>query len=462
MVELCCIDNMNNKFRNNLKLRIAKLLNVLLLTCVFALCWFLYYNHGIKDPFYFKGRLLLFSLYFGLYIIFGRVYDGFAINISSISDIIFSQFLAIGLTDFMMYIIICLLSAKIVNIVPGIICLLVQTLVISLWAYITHRWYYKFNEAVLTAIVYQDDDSLGSLVDSYGLSKRFNIVKKVNISECKNNLSILDDVKAIFISDVHSSERNIVLKYCVEKDIEVYAIPRVSDVILHGAHQIHLFHLPIYKVNRYMPQAEYLIIKRLLDIVVSLLLLIITLPITLITAICIKCYDGGPIFYKQVRLTKDAKQFNILKFRSMRPDAEKDGVARLSSGAKDDRVTPIGKVIRKYRIDELPQLLNILVGDLTLVGPRAERPEIAKEYCKTFPEFNLRLQAKAGLTGLAQVYGKYNTSPYNKLKLDLMYISNPSIIDDFRIVLATIKIIFIPESTEGVSENQTTALDNDE
>ncbi len=462
MVELCCVENMNNKFRSNLKLRVAKLLNALLLTCVFALCWFLYYNHGIKDPFYFKGRMLLFSLYFCLYIILGRVYDGFAINVSSISDIIFSQFLAIGLTDFLIYIVICLLSTKMVNIVPGIVCLLVQVLVICLWTYSAHKWYYKFNDAVLTAIVYQDDDSLSSLVDSYGLSKMFDVVKTVKIDKCKKNLNILDDVNAIFISDVHSSDRNVVLKYCVENDIEVYAIPRVADVILHGAHQIHLFHLPIYKVNRYMPQVEYLIIKRFLDIVVSLLLLIVTLPITLITSICIKCYDGGPIFYKQVRLTKNGKLFNILKFRSMRVDAEKDGVARLSSGDKDDRVTPVGRVIRKYRIDELPQLLNILKGDLTLVGPRAERPEIAEEYCKTFPEFNLRLQAKAGLTGLAQVYGKYNTTPYNKLKLDLMYISNPNIIDDFKIILATIKIIFIPESTEGVGGNQTTALDKDE
>ena len=462
MVELCRIDNMNNKFRSNLKLRIAKLLNVFLLTFVFAQCWFLYYNYGIKDPFYFKGRMLLFSLYFCLYIIFGRVYDGFAINLSSISDIIFSQFLAIGLTDFLMYIIICLLSAKIVNIVPGVICLLVQTLAICLWTYLAHKWYYEFNEAILTAIVYQDDDSLETLIESYGLSKRFNVVKAVKINECKNDLSLLEDVKAIFISDVHSGDRNVVLKYCVEKDIEVYAIPRVADVILHGAHEVHLFHLPIYKVNRYMPQVEYLIIKRFLDIVVSLLLLIITLPITLITSVCIKCYDCGPIFYKQVRLTKDGKRFDILKFRSMRVDAEKDGVARLSSGDKDDRITPIGRVIRKYRIDELPQLLNILKGDLTLVGPRAERPEIAEEYCKTFPEFNLRLQAKAGLTGLAQVYGKYNTTPYNKLKLDLMYISNPNIIDDFKIILATIKIIFIPESTEGVSGDQTTALDKDE
>ena len=138
-------------------------------------------------------------------------------------------------------------------------------------------------------------------------------------------------------------------------------------------------------------------------------------------------------------------------------DAEKDGVARLSTGENDDRVTPVGRVIRSLRIDEIPQLFNILGGSMSFVGPRPERPEIAKQYEKDLPEFNLRLQAKAGLTGLAQVYGKYNTDPYDKLQMDLMYIANPSIIEDLRIIFATIKILFMKESTEGVAEGQTTA-----
>ena len=152
------------------------------------------------------------------------------------------------------------------------------------------------------------------------------------------------------------------------------------------------------------------------------------------------------------------KQFEILKFRSMRVDAEKDGVARLSTGDKDDRITKVGHIIRACRLDELPQLLNILKGDLSVVGPRPERPEIAAQYCEEMPEFALRLQAKAGLTGYAQVYGKYNTTPYDKLQMDLMYIAHPSLIEDLKIMLATVKILFMPESTEGVSEGQTTAM----
>ena len=144
----------------------------------------------------------------------------------------------------------------------------------------------------------------------------------------------------------------------------------------------------------------------------------------------------------------------------MRVDAESDGVARLSAGDQDDRITPVGGVIRKVRIDELPQLFNILEGSMTIVGPRPERPEIAAQYEEKLPEFALRLQAKAGLTGMAQVYGKYNTTPYDKLKMDLMYIANSSILEDLQIMFATVKILFLPESTQGVEKGQTTAAEN--
>lgn len=138
-------------------------------------------------------------------------------------------------------------------------------------------------------------------------------------------------------------------------------------------------------------------------------------------------------------------------------DAEKDGVARLSTGDKDDRITPVGHFIRKCRLDELPQLINILRGDMSIVGPRPERPEIAAQYEEELPEFALRLQAKAGLTGYAQVYGKYNTTPYDKLQMDLMYIANPSLVEDIKIMFATVKILFESESTEGVEQGHTTA-----
>jgi lipopolysaccharide/colanic/teichoic acid biosynthesis glycosyltransferase len=166
------------------------------------------------------------------------------------------------------------------------------------------------------------------------------------------------------------------------------------------------------------------------------------------------------VFYRQERLTKDNKRFNVLKFRSMREDAEKDGVARLSAGDNDDRVTPVGRIIRKVRMDELPQLFNILGGSMSLVGPRPERPEIAAQYEQSIPEFSYRLKVKAGLTGYAQVYGKYNSEPYDKLQMDLIYIANPGVAQDLSIIIATLKILFLKDSTEGVEVGQKNAMKN--
>lgn len=201
--------------------------------------------------------------------------------------------------------------------------------------------------------------------------------------------------------------------------------------------------------------------KRVLDFCSSLAAIIVLSPFMALTAIAIKLYDGGPAIYKQIRLTKDGKEFEIYKFRSMRVDAEKDGVARLSTGDKDDRITPIGRFIRKCRLDELPQLFNILKGDMSVVGPRPERPEIAEQYYKTMPDFKLRLQVKAGLTGYAQIYGKYNTDPYEKLEFDLLYINNMSVLRDLELVFATFFVLFSRESTAGIEEGTVTAMDYD-
>ena len=181
--------------------------------------------------------------------------------------------------------------------------------------------------------------------------------------------------------------------------------------------------------------------------------------LVLVVAVIIKATDGGTVLYRQCRLTLYGKKFNVLKFRSMRMDAEKDGVARLSSGDNDDRITPIGRFIRKCRIDELPQLINIFKGDMSVVGPRPERPEIAEQYYETMPDFKLRLQVRAGLTGYAQVYGKYNTDPYEKLEFDLFYINKMSFATDIELCFATFFILFLAESTEGIAEGAVTAMD---
>ena len=446
------------RFKHDLILRIIKIMDAVLMTVPFALCWYLYYAKHIASPFYARGDYLVVALFFVLFVIFGRVYDAFLMSMQRISEIVYAQFLAAAVSDFIMYIVIWLLSKHLPNILPGVAALIGQVVLAAVWAYNAHHAYFKIFPPQATAVIYDTRQGMEKLIGKYGLDTKYKVVLTATADECIANLAMLDGVSTVFMSGIHSHDRNVILKYCVENNIGIFVIPRIGDTIMSGAYPMHMFHLPMLKVGRYHPQPEYLFIKRLLDIVISAVALVVLSPIFLVTAIAIKVTDHGPVFYKQIRLTKDGKEFGILKFRSMRVDAEKDGVARLSSGEHDDRITPVGRVIRACRIDELPQLLNILKGELSILGPRPERPEIAAQYCEEMPEFSLRLQAKAGLTGYAQIYGKYNTTPYDKLVMDLMYIAHPSIVEDLKIMFATVKILFMPESTEGVSEGQTTAM----
>lgn len=268
---------------------------------------------------------------------------------------------------------------------------------------------------------------------------------------------ILERYDGIVLWDINTGLRNKLLKFCYSRSIRVYMMPKIPDIMIQGASQLHLFDTPILFTREYSMTVEQRFVKRAIDIICSLILIIITSPIMIITAVIIKCYDHGPVLYKQVRCTRNMEEFKIVKFRSMRTDAEKDGVARLAS-KNDDRITPIGKFIRKVRIDELPQLFNILKGEMSFIGPRPERPEIIRQYQEDMPEFTFRTKVKAGLAGYAQVYGKYNTTPYDKLKLDLFYIENYSVWLDIKLMLLTLKILFQPDSTEGVEENQVTAI----
>lgn len=447
-----------DRAKHSLWLRTIKLLNIIMITIPFAVCWESYYNCRIASHYGYKGTLVIILLYALMYINMVRVYEGLQVSLKRISEMVYSQVLSFLFADGFIYLVIWLLAKRFLNILPGIACIAVQVIASVVWSFAAHKIYFKVCSAQKTAIVFETREGLESIISEYEMEKKFDVQLTLQAKECLCDLSVLDDYKTVFLSGVHSHDRNIILKYCVERDIRLYIIPRVGDVIMSGAKQMHMFHLPMLRVGRYNPNPEYVIIKRIFDIIASSAAIIILSPIMAVTAIAIKAYDGGPALYKQVRLTKDGKEFEILKFRSMRVDAEANGIARLSTGDNDDRITPVGHIIRKIRFDELPQLFNILKGELSIVGPRPERPEIAAQYCEEMPEFNLRLQAKAGLTGYAQVYGKYNTTPYDKLQMDLMYIAKPSIWEDLNICFATIKILFMPESTEGVAEGQITAM----
>ena len=449
--------------RYMMDIRRVKLLNVLMIVLPYAIAWFAFYRSRVCGSTSIVRSIGMMAMYTALYCLFTRIYGAFHISIKRISEIFGSQILSVTMANGFILGIMFVICGRIPNVLPLLGVQVAQVLISLIWAKKTHMWFFNRFERQKTVIIYDRRRYMENLFSSYGLDKKYDICAICTVEEFfSGNMKVIEDVDAVFLGGVHSHERNIIIKYCVANGIDTYMIPRIGDVIMSSAQKMHMFHLPILRVRRYTPTIEFLLIKRLFDIVSSLAVIIVFSPVLLATAIAIKKYDGGPAIYKQVRLTKDGKEFEIYKFRSMRIDAEKDGVARLSSGENDDRITPIGHIIRKYRLDELPQLFNILRGDMSVVGPRPERPEIAQQYEQELPEFALRLQAKAGLTGYAQVYGKYNTDPYDKLQMDLMYIANPSVWEDMKIILATIYVLFVKESTEGVQANQVTAMSHQE
>lgn len=432
---------------------VVKMVNIVLLMIPFLICWTLYYEPRTTTVGSKQISVLVMIIFFLICYYFGQRLDCSRVSILQIRDVIFGEVLATMITDIIMYILIWMLSIHLPNLIPGLITWGGQCVIGVIWAYVMHQSYFSTHPPLRTIVIYDERMGMENLIHTYGLEKRFNIKTVYPVESIMDKLEVMEEFDAAFLCGIHSRERNIILKHCISHKIKLFMIPRIADVMMRGSEQIHMLYLPILKTQRYKPSIEYQIIKRTMDIVVSGIATIVLSPLFLITAIAVKS-DGGPAFYKQKRLTKDGKVFEILKFRSMRVDAEKYSGAVLSAGENDPRITKVGRIIRACRLDELPQLLNILKGDMSLVGPRPERPELQKEIEKEVPEFGLRLQAKAGLTGYAQVYGKYNTTFYDKLLMDLMYISKPSILEDLTIMLATVKILTSKESTEGVGEGK--------
>ena len=295
------------------------------------------------------------------------------------------------------------------------------------------------------------------------LDKKVNSVKyKYHITDQMNYKTehlndIIKKYDAVLVNDIPAPERNLILKYCFDNNKRVYFVPKIADIIVKSSEELNLFDTPLYLCrNSGMTKTEAFT-KRVFDVLLCMTALIFLSPVFLITALAIKLDDGGPVFFKQERCTINGKRFMILKFRSMIVDAEKDGKSH-PAGKEDDRITKVGKVIRATRIDELPQIFNIIKGEMSIVGPRPERIEHVQKYTNDIPEFSFRSKVKGGLTGYAQVYGKYNTTALDKLKLDLVYIMNCSLLLDLQIIIETIKILFQRDSTEGFTEEQAAAM----
>lgn len=438
-------------------------IGLLVHTAIYAYFWFEDYYpylrfHG-KANFFRNGHLLIILIYFVLLFFFASTYGVLKIGYLKPVDVFISEFFSLLFVNVISYFQISLMANWVVQVRPIAKMMLIQTLFSIVWVFVCNTCYFRAFPPRAILIIHGERPIDDIVAKFESRKEKYKIGKTMNISAGMEAVKkeILGDYGAVVLWDIPVADRNYLLKYCYSRSIRIYMMPKISDVLVKGADQLQLFDTPLYLTREYALKIEQRLAKRMIDLVCSILLLVIASPFMLVTAIVIKAYDGGPVFYKQVRCTIGRKEFYILKFRSMKVDAEKDGVARLAS-KNDSRITPVGKFIRATRIDELPQLLNILRGDMSFIGPRPERPEIIDQYLEEMPEFAFRMKVKAGLAGYAQVYGKYNTTPYDKLKLDLTYIEQYSVWLDLKLMLLTLKILIKPESTEGVDSSQVTAI----
>lgn len=416
--------------------------------------WINYFSKEAGTPFFRKGDWLMAAVYGILLLFFSKMYGGLRIGYLEKGNVMYSQVLSVTLVNAITYLQIALLAKHFLNPASFLLLYICDIIIVCIWTLAANRVFQKLFPPRKVLLIYGNRPSL-TLMDKMNCRKdRYEICEVVDINVGVKELEKkIVHYSGIIICDVPSPIRNTLLKFCYGKFIRVYLTPKISDILTRSSEEINLFDTPLLLVRDGKINVEQRFVKRLMDVVISSVALFITSPIIIMTGIAIKCSDGGPMLYSQKRLTMNEKEFNIYKFRSMCIDAEKDGIARLAS-VGDCRVTRVGSFIRKVRLDELPQLFNILRGDMSIVGPRPERPEIAREYRENMPEFDYRLKVKAGLTGYAQIFGKYNTTPYDKLKLDLTYIQNYSIMLDIKLMILTIKILFMKESTEGISSAQ--------
>lgn len=413
------------------------------------------YNLEFRTQLYLRGHIFVMALYIGVFIFLGQVFGGLLVGLRKVGEVMFSFLFTAVLSDIFFYFIVMLLSYKFPDIRPLILVFILQILLSFIWISFFGKLYSIKFRPYDVLLIYNGDSVEDFKKKLRERRDQFNVSEVISSDIPEEELkSYIDRYNTVMLWDIPAGDRNDIFKYCYEESKRIYSMPKITDIILNGSSQVHFFDTPLLLTEGNPLEYEERIIKRLVDIILSIALIVVTSPIMLLTAIAIKLYDRGPVFYLQERCTKNNRRFKIIKFRSMIVNAESKGVAVLAK-ENDPRITPIGRFIRKCRIDELPQLFNVIKGDMSFVGPRPERPEFIEKFKETMPEFAYRTKVRAGITGFAQLYGKYNTPPYDKLKFDLYYIESYSIWLDIKLMILTLKILFTKESTEGAAGDVT-------
>jgi exopolysaccharide biosynthesis polyprenyl glycosylphosphotransferase len=431
---------------NNYKRIINFLFNAIIIAVLaagFSYVWFNHYSQTIFLPFYRRGNWMLIAIYVIITYLFFKVFECFKIGHLKRTDLIYSQFIASIVVNVFMYAVICLIGRVWMDVRPMAILTVADMLLLIIWTFFTNRIFGAIFPPRNLLIIYGDKKA-EKLVSKMSAREDKYIITN-SISEYTDFDKIIAEVQnydGVILSELSPQFENKIIKVLFAKGIRTYISPKISDIILRGAENIRLFDTPLLLCRNYGLTFEQRLSKRIFDIIFSLICIAILLIPMIIVGFCIFITDFGSPFYVQKRLTEGGKVFGCIKFRSMIKNAESKTGAILSE--KDDpRITPIGKFIRKIRLDEVPQFFNILVGDMSVIGPRPERPEIAAEYEKDMQEWSFRLKVKAGLSGYSQVVGLYDTTPYDKLRMDLIYIENYSFVLDLQILLMTARTVLM-------------------
>ena len=395
-----------------------------------------------------------------VYILMTKVYGGFDIGKRKSKPIVFSMALTLLLTDLVTHFLLCIMNTTVIHggrfvyECPLLLAVyMLQVALVIIMAYGGNDLYFKVNKPQRCLMVARRGECIEDLIKKVGRYKKQYNIQQVAWLDQPDLLTCVDHADAVFLYELSVRERTDLVEYCYQTRKDLYYSLEMSDVVAMAGERVMfddktMMYCPVRELR-----FEERIVKRLGDILVSVVGLVLTSPILLATALAIRLEDGGPVFYRQKRATYGGRVFEVYKFRSMRAQ---DGSIHVSAKKDDDRITKVGHIIRKFRIDELPQLINVLKSDMSIVGPRPEMLENVEKYTDDLPEFRYRLRAKAGLTGLAQIYGKYNTSPRDKLIMDLAYIQQYSVWLDLKLILRTALVLLTPEeSTEAFEDKKT-------
>jgi len=432
---------------------LVRLLYLTGLVVFFYLGWI----QGYEQTLYFNfGNYVVLFSYTVMLLLFMNVYGGLRVGSVRVTNLLLSSFFALLFTNFFIYFELSLIAREMLSVLPMLFTFGGQVMLAFMGCVAMNTVYYALNNARQVVAIYSGDADDARVIEKMSqFNRRFRVIEALDAAQPLDELiSRIDPYDSVLLGRMDPDTRKAIFQYCYRSGKRINILPDPMEIALCVATKTQLFDTPILLCKNRELTPEQRLVKRISDIVISFLGIVALGPLMLLIALAIKMHDGGPVFYRQTRLTLGGRMFSIIKFRSMRTDSGAASPTDEGLATRNDpRITSIGALLRPYRLDEIPQLFNVLLGDMSIVGPRPEQPDFHALYMEELPEFALRLRVKAGLTGYAQIYGRYNTTPRDKLNMDLFYTEDFSILQDIRLLFMTLKILFVRESAEGFDDD---------